>query len=83
MVARGWCPELGSIVDENNGLILNVDEHVFLSVSRHISKLKRNGCEILPVSKQGGAEIDTSVRSVAPWKLNNLNVTVKVKSNKV
>jgi hypothetical protein len=78
-----WRFELASIVKKDDCLILNVDEHIRLSIPIHISETYgyRNKPSI--IVKQDRADIDLLMCRIAAWNFDYLNVAVEIKDNKM
>src|SRR2546429_930982 len=83
VVAAVWWPELRAIIDENDGLILNVNKHVRLAIASNIAKFQGDRCEISALIEKVGAAIADRPGRITRHKLNDDNMAMQVDSDKV
>ena len=83
MVAAVGRPELRAIIDENDGLILDVNKHVRQAISSNVAKFQGDRGEVSALIEEIGAAIADGPGWIARHKFNDDNMAMQVDSNKV
>jgi len=83
VVAAGGRPELRAIIDENDGLILDVNKHVRQVISGNVAKFQGDRGEVSAWIEEVGAAIADGPGWIACHKFNDDDMAMQVDSNKV
>src|SRR5579859_6635499 len=73
--------ERGAIVDQHDLLVLNMNDKIFVSVL--VTDLSGNRRQILAVTEEDGAGIDTCMRGITAGNLNYLYMTIEIEKDKM
>ena len=75
--------KLCAIIDKHQALILDMYNHIWLTIAIHVFEFRCNWCQILPIAEQCRAIIDTGMRSSSPRQFDNHDMPVEVEKHKV
>src|ERR1700680_953497 len=75
--------ELRPLVDVDQRLILDMHNHIRLAVAVYITELSRHRRQVLPISKQRWAAVDTRMRRISTRHLNDHHVAIQINKNKM
>src|SRR6266567_3894299 len=76
-------PELRPIVNEDNSLILNMNQHIRFAISIDIAELKRHGDQIAALIEQVWAAVNDRLSGVATHKFNDDDMSMQVDGDEV
>src|SRR5713101_2768813 len=75
--------ELRPIINVDQRLILNMHDHIWPAVAVYVSKFSSYRRQVLPIAKQCRAIVDTRLRGVSTWHLDNQHVAIQIEKDKM